>query len=146
MTQPIEPPAPRPCASCPYRVDVPSGVWEASEYAKLPEYDNDTMGQPFGVFLCHQANGRACAGWVGCHDMTQSLGLRMAIGSGAVDEATADAILDYTTDVPLFTSGREAAEHGMARVDDPGDDAQRAMDKITRRRAAVGRPVDRNQP
>lgn len=24
-----------PCASCPYRKDVPSGVWEASEYEKL---------------------------------------------------------------------------------------------------------------
>lgn len=146
MTQPILPPAPRPCASCPYRVDVPSGVWDASEYAKLPDYDNDTMGQPTSVFLCHQVNGRACAGWAGCHDMTHSLGLRFAISTGAVDESTADAILDYTTDVPLFTSGREAADHGMARVQDPDDDAQRAMNKITRRRAAMGRPVEGNQP
>ena len=146
MTQPILPPAPRPCASCPYRVDVPSGVWDTSEYAKLPDYDQDTMNQPMGVFLCHQVNGRACAGWVGCHDMTQNLALRLAIGTGAVDENTADAILDYTTDVPLFTSGQEAADHGNAQAANPTPDAVRTMNKITRRRSAVGRPVERNQP
>lgn len=141
MTQPILPPAKNPCGSCPYRVDVPSGVWHPDEYAKLPAYDEDTMAQPYGVFLCHQVTGAACAGWAGCHDMTQSLALRLAIGTGRVDEATADAILDYTTDVPLFSSGREAAEHGLARVDAPTPDAVRAMDKITRRRATTAHPI-----
>jgi hypothetical protein len=140
MTQ-IKPPATNPCGSCPYRVDVPSGVWHPDEYAKLPEYDEPTMGQPYGVFLCHQVTGAACAGWAGCHDMTQSLALRLAIGTGAVDEATADAILDYTTDVPLFTSGREAADHGTAHVDDPSPAAQRAMGKIVRRRATTPHPI-----
>lgn len=146
MTRTINPPAPRPCASCPYRRDVPSGVWHPDEYAKLTDYDQPTPYQPTGVFLCHQANGRTCAGWAGCHDMTQNLGLRLAIGTGDVDEATADAILDYTTDVPLFTTGREAADHGMQHIDHPSPDAVSAMDKITRRRSAVGRPVRRNQP
>jgi hypothetical protein len=31
-----------PCPSCPYRKDVPSGVWAPEEYDKLPAYDNDT--------------------------------------------------------------------------------------------------------
>lgn len=146
MTQPIRPPAPRPCASCPYRVDVPSGIWHPDEYAKLTDYDDPTPFQPAGVFLCHQANGRTCAGWAGCHDMTQNLGLRLAIGTGDVDEATADAILDYSTDVPLFTTGREAADHGMQHISNPSPDAVSAMDKITRRRSAVGRPVQRDQP
>ena len=30
---------PKPCASCPYRCDVPSGVWHPDEYAKLEVYD-----------------------------------------------------------------------------------------------------------
>lgn len=140
MTQ-IKPPATNPCGSCPYRRDVPSGVWEASEYAKLPAYDEDTPAQPYGVFLCHQVTGAACAGWAGCHDMTQSLALRLAIGTGTVDESTADAILDYTSPVPLFTSGREAAEHGMAQIDDPTPAAQRAMRKIVRRRATTPHPI-----
>jgi hypothetical protein len=35
----INPPAPKPCESCPYRKDVPSGVWSEGEYRKLPQYD-----------------------------------------------------------------------------------------------------------
>nr|WP_280343300.1 DUF6283 family protein [Nocardia neocaledoniensis] len=34
----IGPPAPRPCVSCPYRRDVPSGVWDFGEYEKLRGY------------------------------------------------------------------------------------------------------------
>jgi hypothetical protein len=137
----IQPPAPRPCASCPYRVDVPSGIWHEDEYAKLPAYDEDTMSQPTGVFLCHQVNGRACAGWAGCHDTTHSLALRVAISVGRVDEPTVDAIIDYTTDVPLFSTGREAAEHGMQHIENPTPDAMRTMDKITRRRATTTHPI-----
>ena len=48
------PPAPRPCDSCPYRQDVPSGIWAASEYAKLPAYDAPTCAQSARLFLCHQ--------------------------------------------------------------------------------------------
>lgn len=144
MTQ-IKPPAPRPCASCPYRKDVPSGIWDTTEYTKLPDYDNDTMGQPPGVFLCHQVNGRTCAGWVGCHDMPNNLALRFAEMTGQIDPETVDAILDYATDVPLFTSGQQAAAHGMANIDNPDDDAISTMDKITRRRAAVGRAVETEQ-
>lgn len=141
MTQTIKPPAPRPCASCPYRVDVPSGVWDAEEYAKLPPYDEDTPFQPMGVFLCHQVNGRACAGWAGCHDMENSLAVRLAEGNGLLTPDDADELIGYTTDVPLFTTGREAADHGLARVTNPTVDAVRTMDKITRRRAATDRPI-----
>lgn len=27
----------QPCDTCPYRQDAPSGLWSASEYAKLPD-------------------------------------------------------------------------------------------------------------
>lgn len=63
----IKEPAPRPCESCPYRKDVPSGVWAEEEYRKLPDYDQETMKQPMGVFLCHQQNQRVCGGWAGVH-------------------------------------------------------------------------------
>lgn len=141
MTQTIHPPAPRPCASCPYRRDVPSGVWHPDEYAKLTDYDEPTPFQPAGVFLCHQVNGRACAGWAGCHDMTHSLGLRLAISTGDITPDDADAFLDYTTDVELFGSGREAAEHGMRQVEFPTADAVSALRKIKRRRATTDYPI-----
>lgn len=37
--------APKPCASCPYRRDVPEGVWHPEEYSKLRAYDGSTGEQ-----------------------------------------------------------------------------------------------------
>lgn len=130
----IGPPAPSPCGSCPYRRDVPSGVWAAEEYAKLRRYDEDTMHQPPGVFMCHQVNGRVCGGWAGCHDGTQLLGLRLAAMRGAMTGADIDATIGYVSPVPLFASGAEAADHGLAEIDRPGARASAVMTKIAHRR------------
>lgn len=134
-----QPPAPRPCASCPYRQDVPSGVWGAGDYAKLPLYDEPTYAQPSGLFLCHQHDrddprARVCSGWAGCHDMAHSLSLRMALFSGDITSETVDAIVDYASPVPLFATGAEAAVHGMREIHDPGPDARRLIDKVSRTR------------
>lgn len=129
-------PAAAPCGSCPYRTDVPSGVWHPSEYEKLPKFDQPTALQPMGVFMCHQVDGRICAGWAGCRDMTHSLGVRIAVVDGTLDPDQADALNVYTTPVPLFASGQEAAEHGLADVDNPSPAARRAAGKILARRSA----------
>lgn len=139
MTQ-IGPPAPRPCASCPYRRDVPSGVWHPEEYAKLPAYDRDTPSQPTQVFLCHQQDAtsdrkRVCAGWAGCHDGRHLLSLRFAVMTGNMTPEAVDATLDYRSPVRLFRSGAEAARHGLAEVERPGDKAVETMGKIARRRS-----------
>lgn len=143
---PVREPAPRPCESCPYRRDVPSGVWVAEEYAKLPAYDRPTMEQPAAMFLCHQQDGRVCAGWAGCHDMAHSLAFRFAAISGTPSEVL-DAIADYVSPVPLWPSGEAAAAHGMAEVDEPGADAGRLIGKLTRRRtpAVVPEGADSRQ-
>lgn len=133
----VSPPAPRPCESCPYRQDVPSGVWAADEYAKLPAYDRPTTEQPPGVFLCHQQNGRACGGWAGCHDMEESLALRIASFDLPIETLT--AIRDYVSPVPLWPTGAAAASHGLADVDAPGDDADRLIGKLSRQRAGGAR-------
>lgn len=127
-------PARYPCASCPYRADVPSGVWDASEYEKLPPYDEETAFQPPAAFFCHQQNGRLCAGWVGCHDMQNNLGLRIAVSTGAINAADYDAALAYESPVELHPSGTAAAEHGAAMIQTPGSDAQRVIVKLERRR------------
>ena len=57
----IDPPAKRPCGSCPYRRDAPSGIWSREEYEKLPEYDKPTAYQPPQVFMCHRNAGCLCA-------------------------------------------------------------------------------------
>ena len=128
-------PASRPCGSCPYRHDVPSGVWHPSEYAKLPAYDNDTAGQPPHLFLCHQQDGRVCAGWAGCHDGAHLLALRVAAMSGTLTDDDLEATINYVSPVPLFGSGAEAAAHGLTDVDQPDERACRTIDSLTRKRA-----------
>lgn len=127
-------PAPRPCASCPYRVDVPAGVWHDSEYAKLREYDADTASQPTALFLCHQRaetdpSRRLCAGWVGCHG-EELLAVRMAVLVGEIVDDDVAATLDYTSPVPLFSSGADAADHGVSA--EPGPEARAVQAKISR--------------
>lgn len=131
-------PAPRPCASCPYRRDVPSGVWAASEYDKLIAYDADTPLQPPNLFLCHQTSAedsarRVCAGWLGCHG-DSLLAVRLAAAYGALAEGDLAAAFNYRTDVALFESGASAAAHGRRDIDDPDDRARGAIAKISRRR------------
>jgi len=118
--------AARPCASCPYRKDVPSGIWDQHEYAKLPAFDGE-MGEQamkggFGLFMCHQRDGNLCAGWIATHGPDNLLALRL----NAVDPST----FDYTTDVPVFSSGAEAHAHGMRDIAKPGVKAQRLMAKL----------------
>jgi hypothetical protein len=124
-------PAKAPCKSCPYRRDVPSGVWAASEYKKLPAYDKETPYQPPAAFFCHQQNGKLCAGWCGTHDMDESLGLRMAASVGVIKLDDYDAALNYVSPVPLFSSGAEAAAHGLRDLEIPTDKARRTIDRLT---------------
>lgn len=121
-----------PCKSCPYRQDVPSGVWSPDEYAKLPAYDGDMRDQVIngatGVFMCHQRDGRLCAGWVGAHGPHNLLALRLS--KSDFDPA----IWDYRSPVPLFLSGAEAADHGKRAIRQPGTRARRTIDRLVRKR------------
>ena len=129
----IQGPAKSPCGSCPYRQDVPPGVWADQEYAKLPAYDGQTWEQPTGLFLCHQRDGRLCAGWVGCHDMNHSLAIRL----GRLTPEVVQEVFDYTSPVPLWNTGQQAATHGMQPKNAK---AERVVNKLmTRRSQARGR-------
>jgi len=129
-----------PCKSCPYRQDVPSGVWDATEYDKLPAYDGEILHQLLSggeaLFYCHQQDGRLCAGWVGCH-IAQHNGHVFAIRlmRGSLDTRP---IEEYATPVPLFESGMEAALHGLSGVDHPTATARKAIDKLARKAARRG--------
>lgn len=137
-------PARQPCGSCPYRRDVASGIWAASEYAKLTAYDADTPVQPPNLFLCHQTapddhKARLCAGWVGCHG-PDLLALRLAAATGQLTTTEVRAAFDYTTTVPLFESGTAAATHGTRDIPTPGPRAQQAITKIAAKRPDTTRP------
>ena len=115
--------AKKPCVSCPYRKDVPSGVWAREEYEKLPAYDKETWAQPVERFDCHQADGHLCAGWVAVHGR-HALALRIL--RWFIDRR----VFDYTTSVPLFASGAEACAHGLRDIDAPGVAAIRIVNKL----------------
>jgi hypothetical protein len=130
MTEP-KPPRKTPCASCPYRKSVPSGLWHESEYRKLERYDGETHEQQtVNLFSCHQGEGDICSGWLGHRDPLDMLAVRIGLSMGTIDGRSAE----YTTTVPLFASGREAAEHGMQDIETPSDDAVEAIQKIVKKR------------
>jgi hypothetical protein len=114
---------PRPCPTCPYRKDVPSGIWDATEYNKLPLYDGETWEQPLGAFHCHSTPEQLCAGWVGCHDMDNALSVRLI-------RDLDPAVYEYKSPVPLFSSGEEAAEHGLRDLENPSPEAEAVVDKL----------------
>ncbi len=124
-----------PCKSCPYRRDVPSGIWHAHEYDKLPAYDGEIIDQlragAGGLFMCHQQDGCLCAGWLATHGPDNLLALRL---SG--HEVTKE-VWDYTSPVPVFGSGAEAAAHGKADIETPGEKAQRTVGRLIRKRVAA---------
>ena len=125
MNAKLAPPK-RPCGSCPYRRDVPSGIWDPSEYAKLPAYDAETWAQPIKLFMCHQQDGCLCGGWIAAHGAESLLALRIAAPHLAPET------FDYTPGVPVFGSGAEAAAHGMAQVASPPPEAIRKMAGLVR--------------
>ena len=132
-----------PCASCPFRRDVPSGVWAESEYDKLPAYDGTTgeqaMAGALGAFLCHNDPDKSiCAGWAALSNY-DTLALRMA--SRLDPDVDVQACVDYTTDVPLFASGAEAAEHGKREIEAPSDKAVSTIGKVVKVRARTSKPV-----
>jgi hypothetical protein len=123
-----------PCPSCPYRRDCPSAIWDASEYEKLAAFDGPTGEQAeagaFAAFFCHTTPARLCSGWCGCHDMDENLGLR--ITASALRASIDPSVYSYVSPVPLFTSGAEAAEHGMRDIAGPSDEAVAAVVKLIR--------------
>lgn len=116
----------QPCSACPYRRDVPSGIWAADTYDKLIPYDNDTWDQPGGAFACHATPEHECHGWAVVHSNRgrehELLALRlMGVSVEDVPEAT----------VPMFESGTEAAEHGKRDIENPSQEAKDAVAKLT---------------
>lgn len=116
---------PHPCPSCPYRLDVPSGIWAHSEYEKLRTYDAPTGDQPIAVFACHASPDELCHGWAVCH-MSRGheydlLALRWH-GSPPIPDAA----------VPLFSSGNDAADWGQQDIDEPSPEAEAVMARLLR--------------
>lgn len=74
-----------------------------------------------------------CRGWLDVHPKEHLLSLRLVVGRGMVSP---DVIDLPSSGVPVFESGAAAAAHGLADIEDPGDQALHVIDKLARRKAA----------
>jgi hypothetical protein len=115
------------CSACPYRKDVPSGVWAEAEYDKLASYDAPTMDQPLGAFACHATPEVICHGWAVVHSRQtgehELLALRVFPVEGDIPPEGA----------PLFGSGTEAAEHGKRDIENPSEEAKDVVARLVRK-------------
>lgn len=116
----------QPCSACPYRRDVPSGVWAYDTYEILRPYDEPTGDQPFAPFGCHATPEHLCHGWAVVHTSRGNeydlLSLRL-IGSPPIPERV----------VPLFDSANEAADHGQEEIEEPSAEALEAVERLLRK-------------
>jgi len=113
-----------PCSTCPYRTDVPSGVWAHDTYELLRPYDLPTPDQPFAAFGCHATPTHFCHGWAIVHT---TRGNEFDLLSLRVIPARVEIPPPF---VPLFASGNEAADWGQRDIGDPSPEAQAAVDKL----------------
>lgn len=113
------------CSACPYRCDVPAGVWSEEDYAKLPPYDVETFDQPTAGFACHATPDHLCHGWavVGGHDL---LALRLASLGGP-------GLQIPTPSTDLWETHTQAAEHGLSGVAEPGAEAVEVGQRLIRK-------------
>jgi len=122
-----------PCGTCPYRAGVPSGLWAAAEYEKLPAYDGSTTEQAvagaWGVFCCHSSPDELCAGWAHLAD-EDTLALRFAARMLDIDAAAVVAF--RITAVAMHASHTAAALHGLRDIDHPDERALAAAAKLER--------------
>jgi len=123
----------RPCSTCPYRRDTAPGIWDASEYERLPDWDEGSTTIQVGLFLCHNSAFKEpdvlCRGWLSV--ASESIAVRLAMADGKIDPDEVYAEVD----VPLYDSGQEACDAGLAGVEDPDISARKAIDRLTKKRA-----------
>ena len=116
----------QPCSACPYRSDVPSGIWAFEEYEKLRRYDAPTSEQPIAAFSCHATPEHLCHGWAVVHSSRghehDLLALRI-VGSPEIRASS----------VELFASGNAAADHGQRDVENPSDAAVATSERLLRK-------------
>jgi hypothetical protein len=110
---------------------VPSGVWSAAEYDKLPLYDEATGNQPPFPFACHATTEALCHGWAVVHS-------HRGIGNELLALRLLASVEQHEVVVPgpdpkLFSSGAEAAEHGKRDIYNPSDEAKETAQRLVRK-------------
>lgn len=122
-----------PCAECPWRMDVPTGVFPAQAFRESAPTAYDGA---FGTFSCHMQKTSApstCAGFLLRHS-ENNVGVRLSQGRERIDiETVSDGGL------PVYPSYREMAVANGVAADDPVLDNVRANDDTWDRQAGKWR-------
>lgn len=123
-----------PCSSCPYRQDVPSGLWAAHEYEKLRGYDEPTGAQPIAAFACHATPEHFCHGWAVVHSNRGHAYELLALRLRRYDTRN----VPVSRTVALWSSGNEAADWGQRDVENPTDEAVERVAKLMAKYPRLG--------
>jgi hypothetical protein len=132
--------APAPCTTCPYRRDVPAGIWAREEYLKLPGYDRQPFGgvESLATFHCHQepeiGKPTVCRGWLSVH--ADSVAVRIARFQGLITKEDM-ATIPIHAEPNLYSTGADACRAGLKGVRRPGKKARSAIEKLKKRKAAT---------
>lgn len=134
----------QPCSACPYRRDVSSGLWSPEDYDKLRPYDRSTGEQPPQPFSCHATPEHLCHGWAVVHSNRghecELLALRL------LEFQSGEPIDVPPAGAPLFDSGTQAADHGMAEIAHPSIEAYRTGSRLLAKYRRLSGPVSDGDP
>jgi hypothetical protein len=103
----------RPCATCPWRTDQPTGRFPAQAYRESAHTAYDAS---FHTFACHTAGAgkpATCAGFL-LRNADNNIGVRLAVASGRIDLRQVD-----DGGHELYSSYREMAVANGVPADDP---------------------------
>jgi hypothetical protein len=102
----------KPCEQCPWRKDVPTGVFPPEAFRTSAPTSYDMSDSTFACHMSGQSNPRTCAGFLMRH-ATHNLSVRL---SGMMGRINMDEVTDGG--FPLYPTYREMA---IANGVDPSD-------------------------
>lgn len=101
----------RPCAQCPWRTDVPTGVFPAEAFRISANTAEDMSVHTFGCHMTTTDRSSTCAGFL-ISGADHNLAVRMGRATGTIP-------LDVESPFPLYANYREMAEANGVDHDDP---------------------------
>ncbi|MDW9600164.1 hypothetical protein GOA86_17560 [Sinorhizobium meliloti] len=113
-----------PCEECPWRSDVPTGVFPAEAFRHSASTAYDMAPNTFACHMSGRDKPATCAGFL-ISGATHNLGIRLAIIAGRYDPRS------VRSDAPLYQSYREMTVANGVQPDDPALACCRGVDEFT---------------
>ncbi|THK37722.1 hypothetical protein EHS39_13380 [Ensifer sp. MPMI2T] len=111
-----------PCEQCPWRSDLPTGVFPPEAFRRSASTAYDMANNTFACHMSGKEKPATCAGFL-LRGAEHNLGIRLAIIAGRYDPR------GVRSDVPLYRSYREMAEANGVPSGDPALEPCRGVDE-----------------